>query len=77
MMEISVKHQTIVAASVLILGHCVIDNLMDLFGSIENVQKGLDNLLVVHNIRLRLNISWSFFDNFIQSVGKVGNDLDN
>lgn len=76
MMKISMKHKTVVSTSVLILRHGIINDFMDLFGSKKDAQKGLNNLLVVSNIYFGFDVCGCFFNDLIDSVSEVGDDLN-
>ena len=74
-MKIGVENETVVTAPVLILTHCVVDNLVHLLGPVEDIHKCLDNLLVVLNVHLRLNICRRLLDYLVYSIGEIGDYL--
>jgi len=75
MVKIGVKNHTVVSASVLVFGHCVVNDFMDFWCSVKDVHESLDNFLVVGNILLWFDIGGGLLNDFCDRIGQIWNDL--
>ncbi len=75
MMKIRMQNHAIIPTYVLVFRHWIIDNFVDFWGSVKDGEKNLDDFLVVGDVLLRLDVSWSLFDDFADGIRQIGNDL--
>ena len=63
--KVSMENDAIVGGSVFLFGHGVVDNFMDLWGSVENIEECFDDFLVVSDVGFGLDVGGGFFNDLV------------
>ncbi len=74
-MKVGVENHAVVTTDVFFFRHGVVDNFVHFRGSVENVEEGCDDLLIVGDVGFGLDVSGSFFYDFVDGCGQVREDL--